>query len=390
MDKLVYLTYPVLLLIILVGSKWYGKGEWNEEFLSLNQTKNIQGLLAVCIMLHHIGQETCASWQNYPLIPGLEVFVPIGYFFVAFFIFCTGYGLFKSYKAKENYLKGFFGKRILPLILAFYTTEWIFLIARYLMKEKINQTKLINYLTGYQQANPNAWYVIAMPFFYLWFYLSFRFLKWEWLKITSVILFVFAYTFLGTWVDHNDYLMKGEWWYNSVHTFWIGIVFARFEKTIIAKMKKYYWLFLVLAVAGTFGWYVISEWAQAVFSYYGEYNRSLLHWLVVENRWKCLFTQMMASLSFVFAILFLNLKLKIGNRFLEFMGTITLEFYLIHGLVLELFAYKFCDIVPSITRITNVALLIVVVFVPSIFLALALKKCNGFLLRLLLPKKKTS
>ena len=64
---------------------------------------------------------------------------------------------------------------------------------------------------------------------------------------------------------------------------------------------------------------------------------------------------------------------------MEFMGTITLEFYLIHGLFLEFFLYRFCDIVPSITRITNVALLIVVVFVLSVPSALGLKKLHGWI-----------
>ena len=77
------------------------------------------------------------------------------------------------------------------------------------------------------------------------------------------------------------------------------------------------------------------------------------------------------------------MKLKIGNRFLEFMGTITLEFYLIHGLFLELFAYRFCDIVPSITRIENVAVLIIVVFALSVPAAVGLKKLHGWLQKLL-------
>lgn len=376
-------VYLVMLVVLLAGARWYGKGEWNEEFLTLKQTKYIQGFLALCIMMHHIAQETCASWQNYPLIPGLEFFVPIGYFFVAMFIFCSGYGLYKSTKAKADYLKGFFGRRILPLILAFYTTGLIFLLARILMKEKMDSWKYFCYITGWMMPNPNGWYVVAMPFFYFVFYLSFRFLKKDWLSISGVLLGTFLYTFLGTWVDHNDYLMRGEWWYNSVHLFWIGILFAKYEKTLVEKLKKHFYLYLILALASTVAWFRISQVTTGTVSYYGEYNRSLTHWMVVRNRWICLFTEAMACASFVFSVIILNLKMRIGNPLLGFMGKITLEFYLIHGLFLEFFAFKFCDIVPSITRIKNVPLLIVVVFVPAVIAALALQKLHIILQKLL-------
>ena len=116
MDKLVYLCYPLALLLLFWGSKWYGRKQWNEESFSLSQTKAWQGFFAVMILLHHVGQKTCASWldRRWPRMPGLELFVPIGYYFVAFFLVCSGFGLYKSWKSKENYLKGFVKKRVSP------------------------------------------------------------------------------------------------------------------------------------------------------------------------------------------------------------------------------------------------------------------------------------
>lgn len=39
MEKLVYLFYPMALLLLLFGSKWYGRKQWNEEAFSLGQSK---------------------------------------------------------------------------------------------------------------------------------------------------------------------------------------------------------------------------------------------------------------------------------------------------------------------------------------------------------------
>ena len=53
MDMIIYIVYPLLAVVLLWGCKIYGPKKWNDEFLSLKQTKAIQGFCAVCIMLHH-------------------------------------------------------------------------------------------------------------------------------------------------------------------------------------------------------------------------------------------------------------------------------------------------------------------------------------------------
>ena len=113
LDKLVYLFYVLLFVILFWGAKFFGRKKWNDEFMSIPQTKALQGFSAICILLHHVGQKTCAHWLNPKyIVHGLDVFVPIGYYFVGIFLFCSGYGLLKSYRAKQDYLKGFFASFI--------------------------------------------------------------------------------------------------------------------------------------------------------------------------------------------------------------------------------------------------------------------------------------
>ena len=101
----IYLVYPILLAVLFVGCKVAKKKEWNEEALSLNQMKAWQGFAALMIMFHHIGQKWSASWIDKKYyVPGLEFFVPIGYVLVSFFIFSSGYGLYKSVHTKKDYL----------------------------------------------------------------------------------------------------------------------------------------------------------------------------------------------------------------------------------------------------------------------------------------------
>ena len=130
-----------------------------------------------------------------------------------------------------------------------------------------------------------------------------------------MIFWVFAYTLIGTCVNHNDWLFCGEWWYNSVNAFLVGLFFARFEKTIITHIKKHYVLYVVLAFILFIPLFEAGEVAQRIFSYYGENFHADYK---VLRRWACLFSQILASCAFVFFVFMMGLKVKIGNKVLNF------------------------------------------------------------------------
>ena len=387
MNKLIYSVYFILPLIFFWRAKpVIGRGKWNNEFLSLKQTKALQGFLAICIMLHHIAQKTCASWlfPKSRIIPGLEIFAPNGYLFVAVFLFFNGYGIYKSYSSKPNYLNGFVKKRILPVVLSLYTTGLIFFIARLILGEKMNGSQMALYLSSIKLCNPNTWYVIVLPFFYLAFYLSFKFFKNKDTAFFTSVLFVVVYMLAATRVDHNDYWIRGEWWYNCVHLFPIGMIFAKFENRIVPHLKRHYLLYLILAFGLFYPLYLRSDYVLNIVSYYGENFNALDK---VFRRRICLLSQMYVTCDFVFCFLLLSMKVKIGNKLLDFMGKITLEFYLIHGLFVELFDHEFCSVVPAPLPIKNVFLYVVAVYALGIPSALLLQKLHHIILRT--NKKKT-
>jgi len=376
MNYLVYLVYPALIVLLTVGMKISKKGQWNETFMSLEQTKYLQGYVAILIMLHHLGQKTCAPWheQRY-IVHGLDLFVNYGFYFVSVFLFCSGYGLYKSFITKENYLKGFFRKRILPLIITFYSAGYIFLIVRILLGQKIKKAQMIRYLIGWEFPNPNSWYLIAVPFFYLIFYLSFRFIKNEKTATLVTSLGIIAYILFGTYVRHNPYWMCGEWWYQSAPFFIFGMIFARHDKEIVEHVKKHYILYLIGVFLLIFVLNAVAGVTNSVFSYYyGEYSmKPVPRFSMMWRKWVTLIFHVLAAAAFVFFIFIAMLKVKIGNKVLGFMGTITLEFYIIHGLFVELFGYDFADSVKSLKYIRNPCLHLIVTIVCSVPAAYLLK-----------------
>lgn len=363
MDYIVYIFYPLLLLLLLYGSKLYGKNAWNDDFMSLTQTKAIQGFFAICIMFHHLGQKTCAPWlkEEY-IVHGLDFFVPIGYLFVAVFLFCSGYGLYKSYLTKENYLTGFFARRILPLILAFVTTSFFFLYFRMRMGDKITWFAHPFSVGGPDLFNTYAWFIFALMVLYIGFYVAFRFCKKEKFAIAVLGIIILLYML------YCDWWIYGDWWYNTVILFLVGLLFAKYEEKILAEIKKRYMLYVILAILLTVISFMFSE--------------------SIINRWGSLMLQMIAATSFVAFVLMLGMKLKVGNRVLTFIGGFTLELYLVHGLFVQLFGYRFIkEEIEPLYYIRNVAVYTLVVFVISVPLAFGLHFCHKVILTFLENKK---
>ena len=377
-----YAFYFLLGAVILWGARGYKRREWNEEYCSLGQTKILLGINAILIPVHHIAQKTCASWldEKY-IIPGLEVFVPVGHLLVAVFLFCSGLGLYKSFKSKRDYLKGFVKKRILPLVIAYYLSEYIYLLVRVFMGEKMSPKDVICYISGLHMANMNAWYLVAIVFFYAFFYLSFRFCRKEGTAILWMFVACVLYALLGAAVGHQNYWwIRGEWWYNSIILLPVGLLFARYEQKITAFFKKTYVFLLPFSILLTVGLYVLSEYVMKVWGYYGEY------WgdpLLILHRLGCCLVQWLLCISYVAVNFLVLLKVRLGNGLLKLVGSVTLELYLMHGMFVELFGFDFLNEVPSIVYIKNVPLFILVVFacsVPMTFLfRLVWKKIVGLL-----------
>lgn len=223
--------------------------------------------------------------------------------------------------------------------------------------------KPVWYLTQIKLCNPNGWYVLIMPIFYFAFYLAFRFCQKENLAILMVLLFTMGYQLFGASLDHNDWWIRGEWWYNSIHGMIIGIFVAKYEDVILRHVKKRYIMYLCYGIVAVAIFAVYRGVVDVKFSYYGENFHAPDK---VFRRLVCLSADVLYSTSIVFTAYLIGLKLWIGNKILDLMGKVTLEFYLIHGMFVELFCYSFDGKLKSLYYIKNNALFVLVVFVLAI------------------------
>ena len=374
--------YALLLGLLFARAKVCGKGQWNEEYTSLDQVGRLRGFMALGVALHHMSHKTCAHWlpQRY-IVPGLEPFVDMGYMLVGVFLFCSGLGLYKSFRGKPGYLKGFFRRRILPVAVGFWLSEALFLLARLAVGESMNAGKVILYLTGLSLANYNGWYAVAIPFFYLAFWAAFRFCRREGAAIGWVTAFALGYALLCACVDHGSPTwFGGEWWYNSAVLFPLGILFGKYESRVTAFFRRGYWLYLAAALAGHFALVWLAGQATNVWwGYYGE------NWgdpYKVIHRLGSAAAQWLVAADFAAFWFLLMMKVRLRGKILAFMGGLLLEFYLVHGLFVQLFGYNFLDVGPSIVYIRNMPLYVLAVLGASVPTALLLKHLRLWILAL--------
>ncbi len=358
MNLLVYFYYPILAFILLFGMKIAPKGSFHDGFLSLTQTKALQGFAAICVVFHHIAQNTCAPWLARDIIiHGLEPFVPIGYLMVALFFFCSGYGLLKSYKTKENYLKDFFIRRALRPVVILAITDAILLFLMAFFPEKFFENATILIPTPFNMGgaillNEYSWFIYALLIMYVAFWLSFRVFS----KRRIAILFVCIAT-LG-YIAFCDWWMYGNWWYNSILLFPIGLLFAEYEGKIIPFIQKKYRLMLLVTLIlfplCFFGGEYFPYLRGALFIPYQYFTE---HWLI-------LIAQILAAVSFLFLLILVGMKVQLGNKILSFLGTITAELYLIHILFLKMIGTPADDV--KFWTIQNLAIYIFVILLLSI------------------------
>ncbi len=358
-----------LIGILIVGTETLPRGEWNERPLSLAQAKALQGFLALCIVFHHCAQKVVFDrWRTGFSPSGLEVMALIGFVFVGYFFFCSGYGLYQSCQRKRDYLDGFLRRRALPLLLIYYVCNTIYLVGRLAMGETFGALRFVGLACGLELANPNSWFVVTLPLMYLLFYFSKRRCIDEALVTRRLFVGTGAYILAGmvvSVVHRGDYMVfLGRWWYNTAILFPLGYLFGRREPEAWAWMRRSYRKQVTCSVALV----VVSLLS------------SLMFWVVYPLVPIAMVLESLATICFTWSLLLFSLRRKAASRLLSFYGGLTLELYLMQGFFVNLFYRPFYDKGTDVLTIDNPPIYILLVLTCATVIALLFKRMTKMLL----------
>lgn len=369
----------LLLLVLFWGLKGSKKREFHEDAFSLRITKGIQGFCAAGIMLHHLAQTVTEQGKTDKGI--INYMGNIGVFFVGMFFFCSGYGLYTSLKNKPDYLKGFLRKRLLTILVPFYVGNTIFVLTAILFGARFKTGELISLLTGWVLLNTQLWYIVEIFILYIAFYLLFKLNK---NRLSYILMGVFVAGLMGFSLSlGHDFKtvsggawLRGEWWYNGVFLFFIGITFARYYDSLMKNIKKYYLVWLSISLVGSGVFYFLTEHMLKTKGYWIERDGYPGYLEKIET----LSCQLPMIIFMVTAFFLITLKLQFKNRVLDFLGKISLELYIIHNL--------FIVYLRSQIKIGNDFIFILSVYVLSISMAVLLYAFDRKIISLFTGRKK--
>lgn len=268
--------------------------------ISIVTTNSIKGITAIFVVLHHIS-------QNISDPDFLYVFQWVGTISVGLFFFFSGYGLTYQLYNKKNYLNTFFEKRLFKILVPFFLSNIIYILYNVVFNGiYYSFNDILKYIIGIELINPISWYVVAILWLYIGFYTSFKYIKRKTIQLFALSVFIFCY--IGWCVlNHQANFV-------SIFCFPLGIIYVQ----LIDKLKIIHRNIIVCILSILFI-YLFYEVSQM------QYINNLIN--VLYSIIECL--------CFSIIVILLCSKYEIKNRILNFLGSISFETYLIHGLALN-------------------------------------------------------
>ncbi len=313
MNEIIYAIILIGFAFICFHGVQLKKQEDNTLFvLSRKTTDTLRGYAILSIMIHHLVLKMSSASILLP-------FRLTGYLGVSVFFFLSGYGLYQASSNKEVlYTRGFLPKRITSVYLPAVFAQLFYMIV--MMIGFRQQYTLQSFLIGLfvlQPVDSNQWYILAALYHYLMFWLSLKFLKtWKkrvlFLLLSAIVYFVFC---VGMHLSKN--------WFDTAFCFFLGVTFAAYGKHLFFWLKQTIVTLPVLFVL--FG--------VSVYFSYGRED-------VTALAFRCL-----SSIVFVLLTVSILNIVNIENcRSAAFIGSISLECYLMHSKAIYIIKSIFRDI----------------------------------------------
>lgn len=265
----------------------------------------MKGILSVMIIIGHCANKITSCNLDY---------VNVGFLCVGVFYFWSGYGVAMGSIKKTDYLKSFWRGRLSKVLVPFALAHCVYIPVKMLLGIEYSIGDVIKSFYGQKEIVDHSWYAVSIVLFYFIFWCSNKItsdnrVKSLWILLGTVLLTVMEAMLL----PRTD-----DWWYISNLAFAIG-VYAAYRPI----QKDGYWRILLISIIGNMFSVIMIPLFRKIT---GQYYHSV--YVISANFMSCTAALM--------AILIFGMR-RGANRILKFLGEISYEIYLLHGLFILLF-----------------------------------------------------
>lgn len=299
----------------------------------LHETLPLRGLLAICVMLTHLCPYLI---KEAPLLRDFCLWGPPS---VATFFLLAGYGLGYSYQKKGNkYLHAFFKKRLSKLL-------WPLLFMTIIFQSYNIYYNCFDWREMIITPSPMSWFIYSLIIWYIGYYFSFK--TGRILKTQLALVWGFTLVYLAITI-----YLKLHYYYISILPLPIAISYVFYEnkvKSFISDHTTVVWWIVMIVVLIVMGYAIAGEYGVKLPGW-GLPVYTIIPWVIMYityylGGWK--------------------------NKFTNFLGEISYEFYITHGLIVMLLGN--CHLF-GMTGYINAIIVIALVFVLTISIAWILSK----------------
>ena len=339
------------LIILLALCLWKIRfSHFHEDYCGKDPTTAIKGILAVIILLSHIrgyiALEPTPANNLFKLF-----FLYLDQSMVALYFFYSGYGIRESLKRKSGYADNFFKNRFLKTLLHFDLAVLLFVIAALFIKVDFFSHEpytLKNYLlcwTGWESIGNSNWFMFVILSLYLISFVAMKIPRgWMTVKVLlpSILLWMVLYfTHTGKY-----------WWYNTLLTFPLGMLYSQLKPDIDKAMRK------PLLWAASF--------VGLALAYVGT------HHLLGTDKFG------IVSCLFCLLVVVFSMKVQVGNPVLRWLGVNAFAIYILQRLPMNVLSHL------GVNR--QIAVFVPVAIILTLLLAEGFTRATGILDRKLFQR----
>lgn len=379
--KIVLTLFPVALVAMLCFKmKFAGKKQIHEDCWNREDSKNLQVVAAVGIILHHMVQ-LLTEYSNSGYGP-ISVMNSMGVLFTGLFFFYSGFGLTRSLTSKEGYLKGFLRKRLVTVLAPFLVTNIVYSIWAVSNNWIQNYVDFFKSLFGIILVNDMSWFIIEISLLYILFFFTFRFIKKKGIALIVMYVLTLGIIYGSMLLGHGEKWFMGEWWFNATLIFPVGLTIGLYRDKLVNFFRNKVTVLIPLSFAAFVGAFIFCMRITTTMGYYdgGPYYTP-----TVWNMTLTMLSQNLAEVTFIFMFLMLTMKVRFSNIILKKLGAISIEIYLMQRIFIAIIYEKATlpvAVTMLLTILATIAAAAIVHFpikkLSELFIAYGKKEYKGF------------